>query len=178
MNLSEYQRAALRTAGLERATSLRVAVAGMGLAGEAAEVLEVVFSGDFAKLEKELGDVMWYVAETASSFGVDLGAVVVPDPDDDPDEYLEVLHRGYAVRLAIHAGMLTDYLKKLVGHGHEPDVDRVGKGLGLVLRDVMDLSGAAGYDLDEVCEANVRKLLARHPNGFTTAGSLLRADEG
>jgi NTP pyrophosphatase (non-canonical NTP hydrolase) len=176
VNLSDYQAAALRTAGLTREPNIRIAVAGMGLAGEAAEVLEVVFSTDHDKLGKELGDVMWYTAETASSFGISLADLTIPDPTDD-DDFLEALLRGYAVRLSIHAGTLTDYLKKIVGHGHEPDLDRIAAGLAQVIRDVTDVAGASGLTLDEVCEANIVKLQARYKRGFTSAESINRPQE-
>ena len=82
MNLSEYQVAALRTSNPFAEHKLRIAVAGMGLAGEAAEVLQVCLEGRVETLVNEIGDVAWYVAEIASCFNIDLGTLSIPDADD------------------------------------------------------------------------------------------------
>lgn len=175
MNLSDYQKAALRTAAVSgREPAFRIAVAGMGLAGEASEALAVIAHGGSewrSASEKELGDVMWYVAETASCFGLDLGAVPLEPSPKMPDLLDASIH------LVVNAGGLTDYMKKLVGHGHEPDLDRVRRGLGLVVIYVGMCALLVGSDLATVCEKNIRKLELRHPNGFSTANSIQRADE-
>ena len=55
----------------------------IGLAGEAGEVCEHVKKGIFhqhgidrAKMHKELGDVLWYVAALCTKFGFDMGDVM------------------------------------------------------------------------------------------------------
>lgn len=82
-SLNEYQQHANRTAS---ALSGRDALAafGLGVAGEAGEVADDVkkhlFHGhelDKAKLKKELGDVLWYVAAIATSNGLTLEEVAV-----------------------------------------------------------------------------------------------------
>jgi NTP pyrophosphatase (non-canonical NTP hydrolase) len=143
----------------------------MGLSGEAAEVLDLVFwSGtvDAVKLVKELGDVAWYCAETASTAGIDLGDVPVPPPEGGTP-------LDHAIRLTVRAGEVTDYLKKVVGHGHDIDVERVQTGLGLIIRRVADIAAAVNIDLPTVCERNIEKLRARYPNGFRTEQSIQRA---
>lgn len=87
LTFTRYQREARRTtayaedapAALQRE---RLAVAGLGLAGEAGEVAELVKKHlghgqplDLDRVEKELGDVLWYVSELASALGLDLNVV-------------------------------------------------------------------------------------------------------
>lgn len=79
MDLNEYQRQALRTAGLSPNRDAAMAYLGLGVAGEAGEVADyikkVVAHGhtfDAEKLKKELGDVMWYVAVLSRVAGLDL----------------------------------------------------------------------------------------------------------
>lgn len=172
MNLATYQTEAICFTDLSRDPSTRLSIAGMGLSGEAAEVLDVVFHGGFdyrAHLEKEVGDVMWYVAEIASTCNIALAATPLP-----PAPKRATL-QGHAVRLMVDAGGLTDYLKKVVGYGHDLDetlvVDRIGK----VLHSVVDLLDVADIDAEVVLLANIAKLRRRYPNGFSAEASIHRA---
>lgn len=85
MEFTEYQR--------ESRTTARYPIVGqpyvypaLGLAGEAGEVSErvkkllrdkggEVSDADRDALAKELGDVLWYVAQLCTEFGLDLGTV-------------------------------------------------------------------------------------------------------
>ena len=79
MNINEYQKLAMTT--LNPALSEKdVLINGvMGLCGEAGECIDLVKKHlaqghelDKQKLAKELGDVAWYLAETATSIGYPL----------------------------------------------------------------------------------------------------------
>ena len=81
MELSEYQLLARRTAEYPRAAWL--AYPALGLAGEAGEVAEhakkairddggEISDERRAAMSKELGDVLWYVAQLASELGLEL----------------------------------------------------------------------------------------------------------
>jgi NTP pyrophosphatase (non-canonical NTP hydrolase) len=81
MELSEYQRRSRRTAEYPREAWL--AYPALGLAGEAGEVAEHAKkairddAGNIsderrAAMSKELGDVLWYVAQLASELGLEL----------------------------------------------------------------------------------------------------------
>src|SRR5438445_13310807 len=83
MEFSEYQRFSRRTAEYPREAWLFYPA--LGLAGEAGEVAEhakkairddaATVSGERrAAMAKELGDVLWYVAQLASELGLDLDA--------------------------------------------------------------------------------------------------------
>ncbi len=84
MELAEYQRLSRRTAGYPREEWL--AYPALGLAGEAGEVAnqaKKVIRDDASELtqerraamSKELGDVLWYVAQLATELDLDLDAV-------------------------------------------------------------------------------------------------------
>lgn len=76
---NEYQRAAARTGGSDLAAGNEekgLNCAAMGLAGEAGEVCDLVKKWqhhraprDAAKLRKELGDVLWYLAHACNVMG-------------------------------------------------------------------------------------------------------------
>ena len=83
MTINEYQRLAMTT--LNPALSKKdVLINGvMGLCGEAGEAIDIVKKHlaqghelDREKLIKELGDVAWYLAETAYALDVDLETVL------------------------------------------------------------------------------------------------------
>ena len=83
MNANDYQKQAMRTLNpqLDKKDVLINGV--MGLCGEAGECIDIVKKHlaqghelDKEKLIKELGDVAWYLAETAYAIDVDLETVL------------------------------------------------------------------------------------------------------
>lgn len=79
MTLNEYQKLAMNTLNpaLQQKDVLINGV--MGLCGESGEVIDIVkkhlaqgHALDTEKIAKELGDVAWYLAETAYAIGYDL----------------------------------------------------------------------------------------------------------
>jgi NTP pyrophosphatase (non-canonical NTP hydrolase) len=87
MNFDDYQVAALRTAKRTLsgtpAREREVLILGLGIAGEAGEVADLLKKGighehgvDRDKLCEEIGDVIWYCAALADSYGLTLSKVV------------------------------------------------------------------------------------------------------
>lgn len=75
MNLSEYQEKAVATLGPDRNPLLLT----LGVCGEAGEVAEIIKKGhrpgrqiDVPHLSEEIGDVLWYLAVLADTYGLDL----------------------------------------------------------------------------------------------------------
>ena len=79
--------------------------------------------------------------------------------------------------IAGEAGEVADYLKKVLGHGHELDLTKLAKELGDVLWYVAALATMHGLKLDDIATTNINKLRERFPNGFTEADSIARLDE-
>lgn len=86
MLCDEYQKEAMRTAtraeGEEVDPEVHVAVLALGLAGEAGEVADLIkktlghgHALESAVLQKELGDVLWYLAVLAKHFGMSLDGI-------------------------------------------------------------------------------------------------------
>ena len=82
MTVNEYQKAAMVTLNpaLDQKDVLINGV--MGLCGESGEVIDIVKKHlaqghelDVEKIAKELGDVAWYLAETATAIGYDLETI-------------------------------------------------------------------------------------------------------
>ena len=82
MKINEYQELAMRTLN-QKLDKKDVLINGvMGLCGEAGEAIDIVKKHlaqghelDKEKLIKELGDVAWYLAETAYALDIDLETV-------------------------------------------------------------------------------------------------------
>lgn len=81
-DLDSYQRDAERTADKSQHPDARLAISALGVAGEAGEVADLVkkwvghgHDRNLEQLVKELGDVLWYVADIASTHSVKLSEV-------------------------------------------------------------------------------------------------------
>jgi NTP pyrophosphatase (non-canonical NTP hydrolase) len=90
VELADYQRLSRSTAEYPRET--RLAYPALGLAGEAGEVAEhakkilrddggIVSDERRAAMAKELGDVLWYLAQLATELDLDLDAVAQTNLD-------------------------------------------------------------------------------------------------
>lgn len=87
MQASEYQRLAMRTKA-DHPWQANLLNAALGLTGEAGEVAEHVKKWQFhahpleiGKIEKELSDVMWYVALACDALGLDMDGVMQANID-------------------------------------------------------------------------------------------------
>lgn len=83
MNINEYQKLAMRTLNPELNKKDVLINGVMGLCGEAGEVIDIVKKHlaqghelNREQLIKELGDVAWYLAETATALDVSLEDVL------------------------------------------------------------------------------------------------------
>ena len=104
MTLNDYQKAAERTSGSLTAYQ-KVQNGCYGMNGEAGECIDLLkkheFQGhplDTGKLMDELGDVLWYVAQTASGLGITLDAVAQHNIDKLLIRYPE----GFDAEKSIH----------------------------------------------------------------------------
>jgi NTP pyrophosphatase (non-canonical NTP hydrolase) len=99
VELSEYQRLSRRTAEYPRSAWL--AYPALGLAGEAGEVAEhakktirddagAISEERRAAMSKELGDVLWYVAQIATELDLDLERIA----QENLDKLLSRQRRG------------------------------------------------------------------------------------
>ena len=82
MKLSEYQRRASRTIPKDQEVSSLLTNFCMGLSGEGGELIDhfkkVLFHGhnlDKEYVEKELGDLLWYIAAISSTLKLDLSVI-------------------------------------------------------------------------------------------------------
>ena len=84
MQFSEYQKLAQRTSNRSLLPGEHVMNGALGLCGESGEVADSVKKAymqghhfDREHIAEELGDVLWYVAETAAALGFDMDDIAM-----------------------------------------------------------------------------------------------------
>jgi len=212
--LQDYQKLAARTSGANGKSFapsafgnfglppndviIRIETCSLGLIGETGELADhikkVIGHGhklDPAVCVKELGDVMWYIAEAYSMFGLEI-------PDADLELILERL--GSAIKeqdggdqllkrrplqpvcalirkASIVASDVNEFIA-LVLNGEKTDEPWSGYQLALdeLLNIVLTVTIRLGFSVREVLEANIEKLKKRYPDGFKSEASINRKE--
>lgn len=78
--------------------------------------------------------------------------------------------------LAGEVGELNDMIKKWVFHEKELDETHLKKELGDVMWYVAMMCQSMGWELDDVLQMNIDKLVARYPDGFDVIKANNRQD--
>ena len=94
MDIREYQEKALRTVNTRLSRKDQLSNLCMGLAGESGEVVDYIkkhiyhgHSLEINKLSEELGDIMWYLTNIATSFNIPIEFIL--------DENIKKLEERY-----------------------------------------------------------------------------------
>ena len=105
MTINEYQKLAMTTLNPELSKKDVLINGVMGLCGESGEVIDIVkrhlaqgHELEKEKLKKELGDVAWYLAETAYALDISLEEVFQGNIDKLKKRYPE----GFSSERSIH----------------------------------------------------------------------------
>lgn len=87
----------------------------------------------------------------------------------------DVLLNG-VMGLCGESGEAIDIVKKWLAQGHELDKAHLAKELGDIAWYLAETATALGLTLEEILQANIDKLRARYPEGFSTEKSLHREE--
>lgn len=87
----------------------------------------------------------------------------------------DVLLNG-VMGLCGESGEAIDIVKKWLAQGHELDKAHLAKELGDIAWYLAETATALGLTLEEILQANIDKLKARYPEGFSTDKSLHRKE--
>jgi len=148
---SQYLPLAKRTLDPEMTKKERLSMLAFGLIGEWGELQKAIQEGDREKVLDECGDVLWYAEILYHEF------------DEEDDEYENVNLSG--VR---DWNRMSEQIKKEIFHG-------VGRGILWGMADdacascrwyIIDRGG----DIGKVRYRNIKKLIARYPDGFVEGG--------
>lgn len=158
--LEAYQKEALRTTGTFNNKHLAVAYWTLGICGEADELEEAYVTQP--DITKEAGDLLWYVVVLASELDIPLDMQKVPETVESSP--------------TLRACQLAETIKKHIGHGRELDKDAVGSQLHDLLGIIFEVSRDFNKTPAHIMRANIEKLRARYPEGFSYKASEERKD--
>ncbi len=79
-----------------------------------------------------------------------------------------------ALALAGEVGELCNLVKKQAAHGHDIPPEKIADELGDILWYVAEVASAHGLSLGDLAVANIDKLRARYPDGFSAEASINR----
>ena len=171
MNLNEYQKLAQRTSGDGHD---RVKNGCMGLIGESGEIVDLLKKHMFQskadtpfpkeKIINEMGDVLWYVAETVSGMGLDLRTAL-----DSSDEYVfrePITLEECSVLLCSVA--TSAYVRCYVDKHYEIAAQEIC----YIYATLLEMCKKIDTTIDEVATTNIEKLKKRYPDGFDPERSM------
>lgn len=149
--------------------------AGLGISGEAAELLMADMRNDPVNILEESGDSFFYVQKLFNMHGWTLDSVLEMRAPIDPGF-------SYAVGMSYEAGNLLDALKKSWVYEKALDEEEVKLCLCRYLRYFGYMLLKYNFSFDEVMAANQWKLVtgpkARYPSGkYTNQAAIDRADK-
>ena len=105
MTINDYQKLAMTTLNPELSEKDVLINGVMGLCGESGEAIDLVKKWlaqghelDREKLAKELGDICWYLAETATAIGYDLEDIMAANIEKLKKRYPQ----GFEAKRSIH----------------------------------------------------------------------------
>lgn len=150
-----------------RTTAHADAVEACGAKAESTIAAALATSSDARPRIRSLADYQVQAARTLRRAHPDH-----PEFDARREHSIAVMGLG----IAGEAGEVADYLKKVLGHGHELDLMALAKELGDVLWYVAALATMHHLRLEDIAALNINKLRARFPNGFTESDSKARVD--
>jgi NTP pyrophosphatase (non-canonical NTP hydrolase) len=176
MNLQSYQEKAKRTVNWEIDYKLQLAGFVLGIVGEKGELKKVIegtymgFDRLITDIMDEGGDVLWYIVNLCSQFGIDWTNLLpeMPKSYSTPRLMFDEMEK--------HISTLADMIKKHTVQEHPIDLDEVLEALTGIVGALVELFAKYQVSPDEVCEFNYTKLLKRYPDGFESSRSLVRAE--
>jgi NTP pyrophosphatase (non-canonical NTP hydrolase) len=137
-----------------------LALCGLGLAGECAEVVEAFMSPRSVDIDviKEVGDVLWYIDRLLMTIDNDFVRVYAGDFHESDERT--------CWSLILHAGSIADLVKKHLFHGIPLKVPELVDFSTRIVSCLHHILRAVESSVPQAMQMNVEKLAKRWPNGF------------
>lgn len=164
MTIDKYQAEAARLAVYPEMR--RGAIIYLGIVGESIEVMEAIHADrPWDEIERELGDVLWYVAAICDELELSMMNVIQDGTEMIPFTTSREFPKTWARSMVVRAGRISECFKK-----HLRDQDKVLRDdrketvvdcLEQLVARVYLLANAHGSSLDRVLSRNLEKLVER-----------------
>jgi NTP pyrophosphatase (non-canonical NTP hydrolase) len=161
MNLSEYQKEAFETSGIDWTSPKGRQVPILGVLGELGSLATVMkkqirdgntYTAALADLAEECGDVLWYLAAIATHYGLDFGLVVGDTADHKPTTGTNG-HLWSLIEAVMHLNSILAADDEFFAVDGENLADPLGETAQMVLHAIK----LEGLQLSQVLEENLRK---------------------
>lgn len=185
MKLDKYQRKALRTGDNVKLNEYQsgaketaiypgeLIYPALGLCGEIGELFVAVVDGNDEEIPKEIGDVLWYVANVAADAGLTLSEVMGRKMFPN-NKTLIYANDDIAIEAVVIAGgVIAENVKKTLRDDAGVLCTRRRKNIKEALKDIVvnlnTICWARCEDqLEDLAKANIEKLLSRQERGKLT----------
>jgi len=189
-NYDDYTEAAYFTSKKYPDTKERLYVNSLGLIGELAELKEayVLWMFNYSdelntqhtckdNVIKELGDVVWYLANTCHALNVKFSFVTKSRNTHVLECCLCATELIHQIGNSAQLGEIAETFKKHVGHeGLTTPSEKIIGILTKVFEIVLEVCNSIKVPISTVLQTNIEKLKKRYPNGFTISDSINKKD--
>lgn len=155
-NFTNFSEAALQTIKEHVNKDYAIMDWTLGLAGEAGEVFELLYSEDLSKVElaKELGDVCWYCAALAYELDIDPNDILLMTGHKDAEE-----------NLPVRIGQVSEMVKHCIMHKEEFTTGKRFKmkvEISAIMTIISNIATNFNFTLEDVLHLNIAKLSHRY----------------
>ena len=177
MDLQDYFEISKRTS-IKNNDEKEILISCMGLAGELGELVESIRLADKYSAKKELtlemGDYCWYLADISRRHNITCSEIICNT--DTSSSAIKNSNNPFSIYLSLTEKTLgiVDYLKKVYGHGHELNNEKLLEKICEAYKCLTHLRVAYDISLEEILDENIKKLAKRYPEGFSTCDSINR----
>lgn len=127
----------------------------LGLVGELGELIHELNAQDIVKVEKELGDFIWYLTALRLSVGV-----------------FPLSGATGELALSEITARICELVKKHAWHGAPLAALEVSDLIATAWRGLDEMAERLELPIEQIKKTNMDKLKARYPGGFTTGGGV------
>lgn len=173
MTPSDYQSLAMRTKQTKFSNEELMINAALGLAGESTECV----MADNKDLEKELGDLEWYIVLMGEACNISFNEIYTKSLQFKSDFIDKNNERLIITALITKSGEICDCIKKIHFQGHKPNEAEIKIKLLTLQSFINLLCLKKNIDIQDVWKTNIKKLVERYPDGFSPKSSEERKDE-
>ncbi len=170
MKLNEYQTGAKATAIYPG----ELIYPALGLCGEIGELCQASDYGDEEEIKKEIGDVLWYVANVASDSGLKLSEIMRRKTFPTTDK-IWFAHGDYALDgIILAGGVIAENVKKTLRDDAGVLCENRRRNIKKALKEIVTHLNLVCWDccsevqLEDCAKANIAKLQSRQERGKLT----------